>query len=86
MYYYKTTPDQKKMPEELEKLVKEGKLEKEYVEKFKELNKLWKDIDHGVIKEVEPKHLARAMELATDIINRMEKLLPKEIKELDLPV
>ena len=86
MYYYKTTPDQKKMPEELEKLVKEGKLEKEYVEKFKELNKLWKDIDHGVIKEVEPKHLARAMELATDIINRMEKLLPKEIRELDLPV
>jgi len=84
MYYYKTTPDQKHMPEELEKLVKEGKLEAEYVDKFNELNTLWKDIDHGRIKKVEPEHLAKAMKLASDIIERMKKLLPKDIIEAEL--
>ncbi|MDI6826620.1 MAG: nucleotidyltransferase domain-containing protein [Candidatus Aenigmarchaeota archaeon] len=86
MYYYKTTPDQKHMAEELEKLVKEKKLEKEYIEKFTELNELWKDIEHEVIKKVEPKHLDRAMALATDIIERMKKLLPKDLTEIDLPL
>jgi predicted nucleotidyltransferase len=85
MHYYKTTPDQKHIPEELEKLVKEKKLESEYIRKFQELDKLWKDIDHGRIKEVEPEHLNRAMELATDIIERMKKLLPKDL-EADLPL
>ncbi len=84
MYYYKTTPDQKAMPEELKKLVIDKKLEPEYVEKFVELNKLWKDIDHGRIKKVEPEHLARAMNLATDIIERMKKLLPKDLIEKDV--
>jgi len=84
MYYYKTTPDQKHMPEELEKLVKDKKLEKEYIDKFQELNKLWKDIDHKVIKDVGAKHLERAMTLATEIIERMKKLLPKELTELDI--
>jgi predicted nucleotidyltransferase len=86
MHYYKTTPDQKHIPEELEKLVKEKKLESEYIRKFQELDKLWKDIDHGRIKEVEPEHLNRAMELATDIIERMKKLLPKDLVEADLPL
>lgn len=84
MHYYKTTPDQKHMAGELEKLVKEKKLEREYVDKFSELNKLWKDIDHEVIKEVKPEHLTKAMSLATDIIERMKKLLPKELTEMDL--
>jgi len=84
MYYYKATPDQKHMTKELEKLVKEKKLEVEYTDKFKELDKLWKDIDHGVIKKVTPKHLERAVDLAKDIIDRMKKLLPKELTEMDL--
>lgn len=84
MYYYKTTPDQKHMPEELKKLVKEGKLEAEYVDKFNELNTLWKDIDHGKIKKVEPEHLAKAMKLASDIIERMKKLLPRDVIEAEL--
>src|SRR3989338_540552 len=50
MHYYKETPDYKKAPEFLEKLVKQKKLEKEYVDKFIRLDKLWKDIDHGGIK------------------------------------
>jgi predicted nucleotidyltransferase len=86
MYYYKTTPDQKHIPDELKKLVKEKKLEAEYISKFEELNTLWKDIDHRKIKKVETKHLARAMELASDIINRMKKLLPKDLTESDLPL
>jgi hypothetical protein len=86
MHYYKTTPDQKHMPKELEKLVKEKKLEPEYIKKFQELDKLWKDIDHGKIKEVEPEHLKKAMELATDIIERIKKLLPKDLVGIDLPL
>ncbi len=86
MYYYKTTPDQKHMTEELKKLIKEKKLEPEYITKFEELNKLWKDIEHKKIKKVEPEHLSKAMKLATDIINRMKKLLPKDLTELDLPL
>ncbi len=86
MYYYKTTPDQKHMVKELEKLVKEKKLEAEYIDKFKELDKLWKDIDHSVIKKITPKHLERAVDLTKDIIDRMKKLLPKELTEMDLPL
>jgi hypothetical protein len=84
MYYYKTTPDQKHMAEELEKLVKEKKLEKTYIDKYLELNKLWKDIEHEVIKDVDAQHLNKAMTLANDIIERMKKLLPKELVEMDL--
>ncbi|MEM5766473.1 MAG: nucleotidyltransferase domain-containing protein [Candidatus Aenigmatarchaeota archaeon] len=85
MYYYKAQPDQKAIPEFLEKLVKEGKLEKEYIEKFKELDKLWKDIDHKIIREVGVEHLEKAFELTRDIINRFNKLLPEDIKGEELP-
>ena len=84
MYYYKRTPDHKHMPEELEKLIKEKKLEQEYIKKFEELNKLWKDVDHKRIKKVTPEHLGKAMKLASDIIERMKKLLPKELTESEL--
>ena len=86
MYYYKTTPDQKQMPKELEKLVKERKLEPEWIKKFEELNQLWKDIEHKKIKKVGPEHLGNAMKLASDIIERMKKLLPKDLTELELPL
>lgn len=79
MHYYKAQPDAKAMPEFLEKLVKEEKLEKEYVDKFKELDKLWKDIDHKVIEEVTTRHLEKALNLAKEMIDRLKKLLPKEI-------
>ena len=78
MHYYKETPDYKKAPEFLEKLVKQKKLEKEYVDKFVQLDKLWKDIDHGDIKEVTTDHLNEALKLTYDIIDRMKKLLPKD--------
>ncbi|HDJ96604.1 MAG TPA: nucleotidyltransferase domain-containing protein [Candidatus Aenigmarchaeota archaeon] len=81
MYFYKEQPDAKKMPIFLQRLIDEKKLEKEYLDKFKELNKLWKDIDHEVIKEVKVEHLARAMELASSIVERMKKLLPKDLSE-----
>jgi predicted nucleotidyltransferase len=86
MHYYKSTPDQKHMAEELKKLVDEKKLESEYIDKFNELNKLWKDIEHEIIKEVEPEHLNKAMTLAKDIIHRMKKLLPEDLTELELPL
>src|SRR3989338_4732948 len=78
MHYYKETPDYKKAPEFLGKLVKQKKLEKEYVDKFVQLDKLWKDIDHGDIKEVTTDHLNDALELAKSMIDRMKKLLPKD--------
>lgn len=85
MYYYKAQPDQKAIPEFLEKLVKEKKLEKEYVDKFKELDKLWKDIDHKVVKEVTTEHLNKALQITKEIIERFKKLLPTEILGEELP-
>jgi hypothetical protein len=85
MYYYKAQPDQKGIPEFLEKLVKEKKLEKEYVDKFKELDKLWKDIDHKVVKDINAEYLEKALVLTKEIIDRFKKLLPEEIKGEELP-
>lgn len=85
MHYYKETPDYKKAPEFLEKLVKQKKLEKEYVDKFVQLDKLWKDIDHGEIKEVTTDHLNGAIVLTKEIIDRMKKLLPKDFIGEELP-
>jgi predicted nucleotidyltransferase len=78
MHYYKAQPDHKGIPEFLKKMIKEKKLEKEYLDKFNELNKLWKDIDHGKVKEADGKYLQKAIDLASDIVERMNKLLPKE--------
>lgn len=85
MYFYKKQPDQKAIPEFLEKLVKAKKLEKTYVQKFGELDKLWKDIDHKVIKEVSTEHLEKALVLANDLIGRFKKMLPKELLGEELP-
>lgn len=81
MLFYKQQPDAKRMPEFLQKLVEDGKLEPEYVEKFKKLNKLWKDVDHEVVKEVTVDYLKEAYDLAKDIVERMKKLLPKDIED-----
>jgi predicted nucleotidyltransferase len=85
MYFYKKQPDQKAIPEFLEKLVKTKKLEKTYVQKFGELDKLWKDIDHKIIKEVSTEHLEKALVLANDLIGRFKKMLPKELLGEELP-
>jgi predicted nucleotidyltransferase len=83
MHYYKAQPDQKAIPNYLEKLVSEKKLEREYIEKFKELDKLWKDIDHEVIKKVNVKHLAKALKLTNEILKRFKELLPEGILKGD---
>jgi len=83
MYYYKEMPDQKRIPEFLEKLVKEHGLEKEYIQKFVDLNKLWKDLDHKIVTNVTPEYVAKADKLARDIIERMKKLLPKDLQEVE---
>jgi predicted nucleotidyltransferase len=85
MYFYKKQPDYKTAPEFLEKLVKEKKLEKVYIEKFKELDQLWKDIDHKVIKDVTSENLDRALVLAKEMIDRFKKLLPAEVLGEELP-
>lgn len=85
MYFYKATPDYKAAPEYLEKMVKDKKIEKTYVEKFKELDDLWKAIDHKEIKEVTTDHLKKALELSKEIIDRFRKVLPKEIIGEELP-
>lgn len=79
MHYYKKQPDAKKIPVFLRKLVKAKKLEAKYVKKFEQLNKMWKDIDHKVVKEVKPDYLKRAIKLAEELITRMKKLLPEEV-------
>ena len=86
MYHYKATPDYKKAPEYMEKLVKEKQLEKSYIDKFKELEALWKKIDHKEIKDATPQHLETALKLANDIITRFKSMIPKEIIGEDLPL
>lgn len=85
MHYYKEAPDYKKAPEFLEKLVKEKELEREYVDKFIQLDKLWKDIDHGEIKEVTTDHLNEALQITQEMIDRMKKLLPRDFIGEELP-
>lgn len=85
MHFYKAQPDQKAIPEFLERFVKEKKLEKDYIDKFKELDKLWKDIDHKVIQEVTADHLGKALRLTKEIIERFKKLLPAEVLGEELP-
>lgn len=86
MYHYKATPDYKKAPEYMEKLVKEKQLEKSYIDKFKELDALWKKIDHKEVKDATPQHLETALKLANDIITRFKSMIPKEIIGEDLPL
>ncbi len=85
MYHFKAQPDYKDATKYLEKLVKLKKLEKKYVDMFSELNQLWKDIDHKQIKEVKAEHLERALKITKEIIERMKKLIPKEILGEELP-
>jgi predicted nucleotidyltransferase len=79
MYYYKAQPDLKKIPDYLKKLVKEHNLEKEYIDKWQQLNELWKKIDHKEIKDVTAKHLEQALKLSKEIIDRFKKLIPEEV-------
>jgi len=81
MYYYKTQPDPKEIPKYLEKMVEEEKIEREFLEKWKEIDKLWKDIDHQMVKEVNGEYLQRALTLTQEIIERFKRLLPKNILE-----
>jgi predicted nucleotidyltransferase len=85
MHYYRTAPDQKAAPGFMEKLAKEHGLEKVYIDKFKELDKLWKDIDHKEIKEVTTDHLKRALILSKEIIDRFKKFLPEELLGEEFP-
>jgi predicted nucleotidyltransferase len=81
MHYYKTQPDPKEIPKYLEKMVEEGKLEKDFLEKWKEIDKLWKDIDHQLVKEINGEYLQKALNITREIIERFKKLLPKDILE-----
>jgi predicted nucleotidyltransferase len=85
MHLYKQQPDQKGIPEYLEKMVKAKKLESTYVDKFNELNKLWKDIDHKIITNVSTDHLERALNIAQELIERFTKILPKELLGEEIP-
>ena len=85
MHYFKATPDYKAAPEYLEKLIKSKKLEKIYLKKFIDLDKLWKDIDHKVIKNVTTDHLDTALKISSEIIQRFKKLLPEDLRGEDLP-
>jgi len=84
IYHYKEAPDQKNMPEYLKRLVKDKKLPLEYVERYERLNKLWKDIDHNIIKNVTIDHVKEAMDLSKSIIEEMNKHIPKELKNYDV--
>jgi len=85
MHYYKASPDYKAAPEFMERLVKDKKLEKIYVEKFRELDQMWKDIDHKVLKDVTTDHLKKALQLSKEIIDRFKNLLPEDLRGEEVP-
>jgi len=84
IYHYKEAPDQKNMPEYLKRLVRDKKMPESYIEKFERLNKLWKDLDHNLIKKVTIDHLKEAFELSNSIIQEMSKFIPQDIKDYDV--
>jgi len=69
-----------------EHLVKPGLLEEKYVKIWDELLKLRKDIEHGKIKEVDPKTVADYNNKAKIYIDRLEKLFTqiekKKVREV----
>jgi predicted nucleotidyltransferase len=85
MNHYKAQPDMKDIPKFLEKFVKEKKLEKTWIKKFQDMNKMWKDIDHKVVKDVDGEYLNKALNLSREIIDRFKKLIPKEVLGEELP-
>ena len=85
MHHYKEQPDLKGIPKFLERFVAEKKLEKVWVKKFEDMNKMWKDIDHKIVKDVDPEYLDKALKLSQEIIDRFKKLIPKEVLGDDLP-
>ncbi len=72
MKKYKVIPDPKEVLKYLNKMVEEGKLEKEYVEKFEKIDKMWKDIEHENVKEIDGLYLNEALNIAKQIIERMK--------------
>jgi predicted nucleotidyltransferase len=82
MYYYKTQPDPKDIAKYLEKMIEEGKIERDILEKWKEIDKLWKDVDHQIVKEVDGEYVQKTLKLTQEIVERMKKLLPQEILEV----
>lgn len=85
MYHYKSQPDFRDIPKFLERFVKEKKLEKVWIKKFSDMNKMWKDIDHKVVKSVDGEYLEKALSLSREIIDRFKKLIPKEVLGEELP-
>ena len=85
MYHYKAQPDQKGIPQYLEKLVADKKIEREWVEKFREIDRLWKAIDHREVKDIDAEYLQKAMNLAKEFIDRFKKLIPRNILGEELP-
>lgn len=80
MHYFKAQPDQKEIPKYLKKLVEQGKIEENVIQEFMELNKLWKDVEHEVVKEVDGIYFDKALKLAKKIYEKMLNLLPEDIK------
>jgi predicted nucleotidyltransferase len=85
MYHYKDQPDLKDIPKFLERFVKEKKLEKIWIEKFNAVNKMWKDIDHKIVKNVDAAYLDKALTLTKEIIDRFKRLIPKDVLGEELP-
>jgi predicted nucleotidyltransferase len=80
MHFYKEQPDAAAMPGFLEKLAKEHGLEAEWIESFKRLDQLWKEIEHEKVKEVTTAHVEEAFKLARALIDRFKKFLPVKEK------
>ncbi|MEM5881848.1 MAG: nucleotidyltransferase domain-containing protein [Candidatus Aenigmatarchaeota archaeon] len=74
MKKYQYIPDPKTIPQYLEKLIEEKIISKEYLEKYNEIDSLWKKIEHKEIKEVDGSYLDKAIKITNDFIETFSKL------------
>ncbi|MEM5815781.1 MAG: nucleotidyltransferase domain-containing protein [Candidatus Aenigmatarchaeota archaeon] len=81
MHIYKIQPDPKDISNFIKKMVEEGKIEEEWLKKWEELNKMWKDIDHKIVNDVDGYYLQKALTLSSEIVDRFKQFLPKELTE-----
>lgn len=74
MKKYNFAPDPKTIPKYLEKMIEENIISRDFLDKYVEIDSLWKKIEHGEIKEVNGELLEKAIRITSEFINNFNKL------------
>ncbi|MEM0324501.1 MAG: nucleotidyltransferase domain-containing protein [Candidatus Aenigmatarchaeota archaeon] len=74
MKKYNYIPDPKTIPQYLEKMINENIISKDFLDKYLEIDLLWKKIEHKEIKEVDGNILDKAIKITDEFIKVFSKL------------